>query len=708
MEEPSVLDYLISKLTFWRKSSLEIPALAEEERAEVDAEGFSEQESKKTRFSFQGNWLVLAPLGLALLAQLALEPPSRSWRAGLGLYVLAVGSLIWLLVRGSWKPVPLPLDRELDLSLAFRDNVFLIATGLSVAAFFLFRNNRFNPLNLTLWVLSIGLFFWSFWEGQNEGEKLRQAWRRFWKEGLRISPWGLLVLAVLGLAFFYRFYQLREVPPEMFSDHAEKLIDVSDVLAGKTSIFFPRNTGREAFQMYLTAAVSRVFKTGLSFLSLKMGTALAGFLTLPFIYLLGKEVGNKRVGVFAVFLAGIAYWPNVISRVALRFTLYPFFAAPTLFFLVRGLRRQRRNDFLWAGLFLGLGLHGYSTFRIVPLVVLVGFVVYFLHQSRRGNWKDILLALGLVVLISLIIFLPLMRYALENYQSFSYRMMTRLSNAERELPGPAWKIFLQNMGRVLVMFQWDNGRIWVHSIPRRPALGVVSAALFTLGVVLLIARYVRERNWVDLFLLISIPLLLLSSALSLAFPDENPSLNRTGGALIPVFVIAAIALEGLARSLKSGFQSRWAQKSVWVLVIVLLAFSSYQNYNLVFHTYHDQFEQSAWNTSELGAVIRQFADTVGAEDQAWVVPYPYWVDTRLVGLRAGVPLKDYALWRDEIPTTTDIAGAKMYLFKPEDQETADMLREQYPQGVLSRYESDVPGKDFMIFFVPSHETEDPL
>lgn len=708
MEEPSVLDYLISKLTFWRKSSLEIPALAEEERAEVDAEGFSEQEAKKTRFSFQGNWLVLAPLGLALLAQLALEPPSRSWRAGLGLYVLAVGSLIWLLVRGSWKPVPLPLDRELDLSLAFRDNVFLIATGLSVAAFFLFRNNRFNPLNLTLWVLSIGLFFWSFWEGQNEGEKLRQAWRRFWKEGLRISPWGLLVLAVLGLAFFYRFYQLREVPPEMFSDHAEKLIDVSDVLAGKTSIFFPRNTGREAFQMYLTAAVSRVFKTGLSFLSLKMGTALAGFLTLPFIYLLGKEVGNKRVGVFAVFLAGIAYWPNVISRVALRFTLYPFFAAPTLFFLVRGLRRQRRNDFLWAGLFLGLGLHGYSTFRIVPLVVLVGFVVYFLHQSRRGNWKDILLALGLVVLISLIIFLPLMRYALENYQSFSYRMMTRLSNAERELPGPAWKIFLQNMGRVLVMFQWDNGRIWVHSIPRQPALGVVSAALFTLGVVLLIARYVRERNWVDLFLLISIPLLLLSSALSLAFPDENPSLNRTGGALIPVFVIAAIALEGLARSLKSGFQSRWAQKSVWVLVIVLLAFSSYQNYNLVFHTYHDQFEQSAWNTSELGAVIRQFADTVGAEDQAWVVPYPYWVDTRLVGLRAGVPLKDYALWRDEIPTTTDIAGAKMYLFKPEDQETADMLREQYPQGVLSRYESDVPGKDFMIFFVPSHETEDPL
>jgi len=45
------------------------------------------------------------------------------------------------------------------------------------------------------------------------------------------------------------------VPGEMFSDHAEKLLDVGDVLNGKLSIFFPRNSGREAIQMYLTAAV---------------------------------------------------------------------------------------------------------------------------------------------------------------------------------------------------------------------------------------------------------------------------------------------------------------------------------------------------------------------------------------------------------------------------------------------------------------------
>jgi hypothetical protein len=68
----------------------------------------------------------------------------------------------------------------------------------------------------------------------------------------------LLVLAVVVVIVFFRVYRLTEVPAEMVSDHAEKLLDVQAVLGGQTSIFFPRNTGREAFQFYLTAVSSGV------------------------------------------------------------------------------------------------------------------------------------------------------------------------------------------------------------------------------------------------------------------------------------------------------------------------------------------------------------------------------------------------------------------------------------------------------------------
>ena len=85
------------------------------------------------------------------------------------------------------------------------------------------------------------------------------------------------------------------------------------------------------------------------------------------------------------------------------------------------------------------------------------------------------------------------------------------------------------------MFAWDNGEVWPISIPHRPVLDVVSAVLFHLGVILMIIRYIRQRHWYDIFTLLSIPVLMMPSILSLAFPGENPSLNRSGAAIVPVF-----------------------------------------------------------------------------------------------------------------------------------------------------------------------------
>jgi 4-amino-4-deoxy-L-arabinose transferase-like glycosyltransferase len=209
-------------------------------------------------------------------------------------------------------------------------------------------------MNLSLWIVGQVLVWLSIREPGDLLSKIRRGWDRFIAGGFQITPWMILVGGVFAISAFYRFYLLNQVPPEMFSDHAEKLIDVSNLMWGDHAIFFPRNTGREAFQMYLTAAMAKLFGTGISFLSLKLGTCLAGLFSLPFIYLLGKEIASKKVGLLAMFFAGIAYWPNVISRVALRFALYPAFVAPTLYFLVRGLKRKSWNDFLFAGLFLGI------------------------------------------------------------------------------------------------------------------------------------------------------------------------------------------------------------------------------------------------------------------------------------------------------------------------------------------------------------------
>jgi hypothetical protein len=342
----------------------------------------------------------------------------------------------------------------------------------------------------------------------------------------------------------------------------------------------------------------------------------------------------------------------------------------------------------------------------VPLVVLAAYILFWLHERSKTVRQDALIWLGLLVFTSLFVFLPLLRYWIDNPSEFGFRAATRLSGIENPITQPVWQIFIANVWNALRMFNFDDGEIWVHSVPGRPALGVVSAALFVIGLVLVAVRYIRRRHWLDLFLILSIPLLLLPSILSIAYPAENPALNRAGGAYIPAFLLAAMALDGLVTAI--GFAGRRAFVA-WGVAGLLLLVSARQNYNLVFHEYYQSFRSGSWNSSDMGQVIREYEQTFGTQsaDNIWIVPYPHWVDTRLPAVWAGIPNRDLAMWPENLPDTVELAGPKLFMVRANvedpsgnDQETLDVLESLYPNGQLRMFDSDVPGHDFWIFTVP--------
>ena len=714
-QEPSVLDYVKSWFRFGGAGKIQIPEFVEQEPVAppppdqvqpdqaVQTEPSSLAVSPPTPFP----WRSLLALLLALMAQNVFEPPHTASELGYAFYMGAFGLLGWALYRGEWSLAPHAPTSEGTDPLTYRRIALFLAMALGFWAYTAFDDNLFTAGNVTIWVSAIVCFLLAFWL---KGPSLPWIFARlgsFLKRDswtINIPQWTLLLLAATALILFFRFDQTMRIPPEPFSDHAEKIFDVYDVTHGQTHIFFTRNTGREGFQMYWTLLISWIFGTGLSYLSLKLGTAILGFLTLPFVYLLGKEIGGRRVGLFAFLLTGIAYWPNVISRVGLRFPLYPLFVAPTLLYLIRGLRTRNRNDFLLSGLFLGLGLHGYSPMRIVPFIVLAAFILYWIHSQSKGARRELILWLIMLALAVSLVFLPLLRYWVDHPTEYGFRAISRLSGTEQPLPGPAREIFFSNLWNALRMFNYDDGEIWVHSVTHRPALDVVSAALFLLGAALILVRYTRNRHWLDLFLLISIPLLQLPSILSLAFPGENPALNRAGAAYIPAFLIGAMALDGLLASFGRG---KLRSVLTWMLAGILIYWSASQNYDLVFNQYYKSFRQGSWNTSDMGAVIKEFEQTYGRTDTAWVVPFPHWVDTRLPAVWAGIPNRDMAMWRDNMPGTVELTGPKLFVVKANledpngnDQLSLDVLKSLYPNGQLKMFDSDVPGHDFWIFFVP--------
>jgi hypothetical protein len=722
MEEPSVLDYLKSRLMPWKYPRVELPPeeplptgqsefidsdLAEPEMAIIEHPAKAAGPTPKAAGRPTGGrfpWASLLALALALVAQFSLSPaPQRGWLSGVLLFAGALGFLAWAAWKGEWQNAPLPEPRLPGSPPILRLTSLLTGLGLAGVAFLSFYSLEFGLFNTALLLAALFFVARAFWQPNS--------WLREWlargraflanpRLTVHFSGWTLAWLAGIALVIFFRFYRLGEVPPEMNSDHAEKLLDILRVLTGQTLIFFPSNGGREALIFYLGAVLHRFSGFPLGFMSLKLVSVLIGLAALPFLYGLGLELGSRRVGLLAVILAGIAYWPNVVSRFGLRLPFAFLFTAALMYFLLRGLRTGSINPFILAGITLGLSLYGYTPARLLPLLILVAIGLYLLHRRTRAHWQFGLTGLLAIFALSLVLFLPMLRYLLAEPDAFLLRTLSRMGTLERPLEDPAWLIFLQNTGRALAMFSWDAGEIWPISVPGYPALGVAAGALFYLGAGLALVGYIRKRHWLDLFLILSIPILQLPSTLALAFPAENPNLYRTGGAMIPVFLLAARALDGLMTALENWQPARQGRLAAATLAVALVFIAGVQDYTLVFDTYYQQYRNASWNTSEIGAVAREFAETIGSPDTIWVMGFPHWIDSRLVATNAGYPGRDYRMFPEQLNDTLADARPKLFLLSPQDTQGMQALRQLYPQGWLQTIKSKTPTKDFVVFFVP--------
>lgn len=652
-------------------------------------------------------------LPLALLVLLVTQFGLQFWRPRgetpvpwIFALVLGLGLLVWSVLG---RDLPLAGRDEESVSRAeapVRGHYLAAGAILSLATFLLSGGNTFRATTVIAWVASVVCLMLGFWEGESF---LRTGWDRLavWARRPRlhatIDGWALGFWLALGAAGLFRFYLLQQLPLDMWSDHAEKLLDVMDVLSGKMSIFFPRNTGREPMQFYLAAATARYLGTGFSFMTLKLGTAVAGWLTLPLLYLFAREIADRRVALATLFLAGIAFWPNLLARTGLRFALLPLFTAPALYFLVRSLRLRRRNDMLLAALCAGLGLYGYSPARVVPLVMVLGVLVYAAHPVARARRTQTFLWLGAAAVIAFAVLVPLSHAALSLPDIFLERTLTRITSAEQPLPGHPLVILFGNVWNALKMFNWDSGDIWVVSLVHLPVLDWVTGALFLIGVALILVRYARHRSWLDLFLLLSIPLLMAPSILSLAFPNENPAPNRAAGALIPAFTLAGFGLV----SILVGLRQAWPRRAGLIVAagtgLTLLTVAGVNNYQMLFRDFAQVYRERSWNTSDAGRVVRGFAESVGSYATAHVIPYPFWMDTRLVAFQAGRPGVDYALQPEDIGTLAEETAAQLFLAYVDDVESMTKLQQVFPKGVAQRFLSGVEGHDFWIFFVPQSQ-----
>jgi hypothetical protein len=571
----------------------------------------------------------------------------------------------------------------------------LASFGLAVVTFLASGGNQFTLFNVTTWVASVGLGLAAFWQPPVRLPRAREVRARLAAlrlppaVGLRLPWWGLALAAIIVCGGFLLFYRIGDVPREMTSDHAEKLLDVQDVLDGQHRIFFPRNTGREAFQFYWIAIMTPL--TGVSYLTMKLGTALLAVFTIPFTFLLARTLFGTSFALLATAILAMSRWHLQVARVGLRFPFPPLFGAAIFYFLLKAIRDRRRNDFLLCGLALGLAQHTYTALRLAPLAVLacvgVALAIDVWRRAPPARVHRLVVDTALLFVIAGLVFVPLGRYAVEHPELFFFRGVSRIASDALSGPPPnLLLVFLDNVKNALLMFNWTGDVVWVNNIAGERLLEPVSGALFALGCAYAIYRLARFREPAYLYLFILLFVGLLPSILSLAYPRENPSTVRSGMAIPIVAILVALPLAVLLQQLTRWIGGRVGRLAGGAFLVALLAVSFRNNFVQYFEIYPRQHGAASQHTTYVAQAINGFLALGGRREDVHILPGAHWFDTRLVAIQTGdIRWNPLIASVDDARKDDGVPRERLYIVHPDDRQALEKLARWYPDAIRQSF-----------------------
>lgn len=653
---------------------------------------------------------LIVPLGVVLIATANVYLNRQELPA---LAVVALVAGVGLLVVDTWRAdTPVMEHPQSPSNAGSIPTIRWWALAVSIAAvgatWMWSSDNTFRTPGVACWMIAIIAWMVAWWPGVPDVRWLERELHRRTQLPVRDLLLILSLIAVVAIAAWFRFHRIDGVPLDPTSDHAEKLFDVTDVLNGKRPIFFERNTGREPLQFYLTAGLIRIFDLPVSFTTLKAGTALIGTLAIPFIYLFGSELAGRMAGVFAAILAAIGTWPVEISRAGLRFPYAMLAAAAVLWLLLRWMRTRDRRDALWCGLAIGVGLYGYTPFRVVVLAVCLG-IVCALVSARGWAMRRLVIADGLLIgLTAGIVFVPLGRYAIEHPDMFWYRAGGRLTGEQGE--GNAFgafvdklPIFLENNWNAALGFNWRGDSTYVNAVTFAPMMDVVTGALLLAGFAIIVAHVGRRRDVRAMFVLLAIPILLLSSTLAVAFPLENPSVNRAAPAVPVMFAVAGIPLAVAVRRCQAAIGTVRGGAVAFALTSIALVIATGRNIDTYFHDFNWQTRLAVDNTTEIARVIDGAAAVGIAPGDAYIIDWPHWLDARNIGIALGDISwgTAHVVGTDEpLPPQAPDRPLLFVLYYEDTERLAEVLR-TYPGSFATAYPAKVPTQSFVTVWVPA-------
>ncbi|MFH1894422.1 MAG: glycosyltransferase family 39 protein [Patescibacteria group bacterium] len=497
----------------------------------------------------------------------------------------------------------------------------------------------------------------------------------------------IFLLIIIGIASFFRLWQLDSVPPGFYPDVAMNGTDVLQSLHdGHLELFYPNNNGREGLFMWLIAGSFWIF--GVSVWSLKFTAAIIGIFTVLGTYLLAKELfkkvgvkylaeNNEHIALLSSFLLAVSFWHVNLSRIGFRAIMLPLILVFSFYFLFKGLNNKKIRDFIIAGIIFGAGFYTYTSFRVAPAILIFLLIPCLFYFRKENLQKKYLIFVSVFLFFAFIVALPLGLYFLHHSQDFISRA-TPISVFAAENPAVS---LLKSSVLHLGMFNFYGDPNWRHNFAGHPMLPLPLGILFLIG---LFYSFVKIRgNFIIFGFLISFWLVMLLPGI-LTYEGIPHSL-RVIGVIPAVYILTAIGGWWVYEKVKNIVKNQKIVLAICFVFLIAIASAEFHKYFYLWSENPNVARANTLDYANIGNHLNSLTDNV----QKYVIinepgspiygisiaaQTPMFIEAA----KFGKPRANYITFENLNPA--DIDGKNSVIIPLYPEKTLPELAKKFPQG----------------------------
>ena len=383
------------------------------------------------------------------------------------------------------------------------------------------------------------------------------------------------LISIILLALALRLVSLTNIPPNVQADEADNLQVIYHIAANTGPGFFEIDwTQTPAFNLYLMSWFMAVF--GESIVGARMASVVLSVLSLLLFYFVARQYDlNKPAALASTFLLATGLWYLHFSRVGWYNIHVALYALLTILAATAAIRRGNLLLYAATGLFVTLGLYGHPSGRMI-FIALVAYLPLALVLHKE-NKRRLLLGYAVMTSVALVLYLPHITFALDNWEDYNVRTraiyifneQNRMQFGDRSnieiIAQQTWNNF-----KGLVLLDSDASYIGINAryiAGGRGFLDRFTGILFWVGMAASILKWRHTLLWWVFFIVMLFPAQIVSNAT----PDGGRSIGTA-----PIFYLF-VAL-GVHWIFELKLRVHWWLKSAVLASILIIAYMNVSGY----------------------------------------------------------------------------------------------------------------------------------